>query len=311
MTESLRKFPSISYPAEVDGLENGIIFAQEKLDGANFRFARGEHVDGVTNGGLVFGSRNIVWKDETDVPASFTDHPDTGVGALSFVRERINIDELRALENNHGPLTLYGEAMHPHTLDYNWGKTPRVVLFDIWKHDEESYFHPKQVQSAGQMLNLPTVPHLGTFDTVQDIEIPESEYRDGRAEGVVLNTPTTGIKAKLVTDEFQEKHDRPNPDISLKTDTDLIVERIITDARIEKCAYKLVDSGKWDKLQMEMMEDLPERVIRDAMDEEAGSVVMENNLKIDTAELRSTASSRCARVLRAILQSSTRVDNND
>jgi hypothetical protein len=57
---------------------------------------------------------------------------------------------------------------------------------------------------------------------------------------------------------------------------------------------------------MPMMEDLPEAVIRDALSEEAGNVVMNNNYKLDTAEFRSEASSKCARVLRSVLQGQER-----
>ena len=179
-----------------------------------------------------------------------------------------------------------------------------MLVYDVWKLDDQEYVSPSVLKTSLRSLGLPWAPYHDTVPAQRygDIEVPQSHFRDGKAEGVVLKNPTNGIRAKIVTEEFTEKHDGPTPGTRAVTDTDLVVDRIITDARIEKHAHKLVDRGEWDELQMEMMEQLPEAVIRDAFDEEGANLVMEENLEIDTAELRSTASSKCARVLRALLQ---------
>jgi hypothetical protein len=155
-------------------------------------------------------------------------------------------------------------------------------------------------------INLPCVPFVGKYDDLDDITVPQSEYRDGKAEGVVITNTQVGVRAKLVTEEFKEKHRAPTSSKAERSDTEIVADSIITEARIEKTAHKLVDEGEWDNLQMAMMEDLPEAVIRDALTEEAGTIVMEHNYELDTAEFRSAASSKCATVLRALCQSGVR-----
>jgi len=303
----MQRYPSLNYPAEVDGLGAGdTVYVQEKLDGANFRFMLRDHLDEEyePDRKLVFGSRNVVWKHEVDVANAFSDHTETGEGALEYIRDTINVGMMRMFDSENDGIVVYGEAMHPHTLEYQWTEVPRVVIYDMWKMGEQTFVHPYALKAKCRSLGLAWSPYVDEVPTDHygEVSVPQSAYRDGKAEGVVLKNPSTGARAKIVTDEFKEKHDGPSPSLSNVTDTDVVVDTYVTSARIEKQAHKLVDEGQWDELQMEMMADLPEAVVRDAMDEEAGSIVMENNYEIDTRELRSKASTKCARVLRGLLQ---------
>jgi len=305
----MRKYPSLNYPAEADGLGVGeTVFVQEKLDGANFRFMLRKHLDESyeEDRDLVFGSRNVVWKNEDDVAGAFTDHPETGVGALEYVRENVEIPALNAVDRiDDDGIVVYGEAMHPHTLEYDWNQVPRVVVYDIWKRGDQSYVAPDTLKATCRSIGLPWAPYHDEVPATEygSVSVPQSAFRDGKAEGVVLKNPESNVRAKLVTEAFKEKHGGPSPSSTNHvTDTDVFVDRYITDARIEKCAHKLVDQGAWNGLKMEMMRDLPEAVIRDALDEEAGTIVMEHNWTLDTSEIRSKASTRCARTLKGCLQ---------
>lgn len=303
----MKRFPSLNYPAEVDELALGdVIYAQEKLDGANFRFTLSKHVDGVERDGLVFGSRNVVWKNEKDVAKAFDDHPETGVSALDFVRTQIDLQALRSLDREGGGLVFFGEAMHPHTLDYRWDQTPRVIIYDVYSMGNEEFQCPSVVKTTCRSVGLSWSPYVDSAppENCGLLDVPQSSFRDGKAEGIVIKNPETGARAKIVTEDFKEKHGGPSPASGKNniTDTDIVVDRFITKPRIQKHAHGLVDAGEWDRLQMEMMVDLPERVIRDAMNEEAANFVMQKNYTVDTGELRSTASTKCARVLRGMLQ---------
>lgn len=130
----MRKFPKLKYPSdpETDGILAGEVVVTEKLDGANFRFSWDE------DGTLHVGTRNhtFPWDDE-NVPKAFGH-------AIEYVKERES--DLWG----HEDLTLFGEAMHLHSLtyqdvDYNqpakgsphFGEGyPSVVLFDAWKDGE-------------------------------------------------------------------------------------------------------------------------------------------------------------------------------
>ena len=82
----------------------------------------------------------------------------------------------------------------------------------------------------------------------------------------------------------------------------------VTEARIMKEAHKLVDEGEYDSLRMEMMEDLPRRVLQDIMEEEGWNLLRdEHNFKCEFDEhfkssVRSKASRMCARTLKEELQ---------
>ncbi|EGQ44271.1 MAG: hypothetical protein J07AB43_00370 [Candidatus Nanosalina sp. J07AB43] len=52
---------------------------------------------------------------------------------------------------------------------------------------------------------------------------------------------------------------------------------------------------------MEMMRELPEAVIRDMSNEEAGNIFMHENFEVNLHDFRSITSSRCAEVLRRMI----------
>lgn len=311
------KYPSIKYRNEVDALfEDGTVLVQEKLDGANFRFMHRQHLTDTyePDKQLVFGSRNILWKNEKDVSGAFTTHPETNTGALQYVRDAINMDAYKEIDEQYSDgIVVYCEAMHPHTLQYNWSETPRVVAYDVYDRGSKQFLTPTDARNVCNVIGIPYTPILDNIpandisDYTVDELVPDSMYRDGQAEGVVLKNAASGARAKVVTSDFKEKHGSHNTnngdgdgDVS---DTHRIVDTVVTTARVEKTAYKLIDEGDWSELCMEMMQELPEAVIRDAVTEEAGTIVMTRDVTIDTSEFRSVASKKCARVLQNMLQS--------
>jgi hypothetical protein len=66
----MRKYPKTRYPEDVSGLfADGIVYIQEKVDGANGRFTLENNIEdtySTKERDLVFGSRNQVYKNQKD-----------------------------------------------------------------------------------------------------------------------------------------------------------------------------------------------------------------------------------------------------
>lgn len=304
----MKKYGKLRYPGEpeTEGLfAEGTVYAQEKLDGANFRFMWEDHLDEeyhTEDRDLVFGSRNVVFKNPKDENKQFKH-------AIEYVRENLILYELLEAEEIHNqPLVFFGEAMHPHTLEYDWDNTPAVVGFDIWKVNGESWVHPHEANKWFERMGIPAAPIVEKIDCDEideygEFEAPQSAFGDVKAEGLALKNPTTGVRGKWVREDFKEKNKETfgKPKRYQESGAEKLSYQYVTNQRIRKCAHKLVDEGEWGGLQMEMMEDLPERVIRDMADEEGGNIFMEENWEVDIADFRSTTSSRCAKVLRKMI----------
>jgi len=297
MTE-LKKYPKIKRigHAENNGiLEDGWLVVKEKLDGANFRFTYCRNKDRI-----VFGSRNIEYWNEKDVDKAF-DH------AIEFVRETVDIEELAYRDKVEGPLTFFGEAMHAHTIDYNWDTIPSFLGFDIYDHETEQFLNSEIVTAIFERLDLPTVPTVydGWANELDGLDAPESEYYDGPAEGVVVVNEETGQRAKVRSEKFKEMHSNLSVADSLDydpSDAALLAQTFTTEARVLKLIHKYEDRGR--TIEMAIMEDLWREIFDDIIDEEYETIFLGNHT-IDTKEFRSEVASITADVLQSYIQRPT------
>ena len=305
----MRKYPSIRYPneEESDGVfATGDIIIQEKADGSNFRACHERNLDEeyhTDSRDIVFGSRNVQFKNVKDESKQFK-------RPMEYVREIVDPDDIISLEEEFGGgLTFFGEALIPHTLEYDWDNAPGFVGFDVWHEDDGYWLSHTEMERAFEELGLPTVPVIDIVSAEAwddyDVNVPESEYGSVKAEGLTFKNYETQVFSKFVRDGFKEKNKKVfggGGNSEGASGAEKLSYTYITNARIEKNAHKLIDEGPWDSLKMEMMEDLPEAVIRDMAEEEAGNVFMEERWDVDIGEFRSTTSSRCAAVLRQMIQ---------
>lgn len=303
----MRKYPSIRYPGEKEAegtFAAGEVVVQEKIDGANFRFTLEENLDEqyhTEDREIAFGSRNVQFKNKKDENKQFK-------RPIEYIRETVDPDSIRALEEDNTRLTFFGEAMTPHTLEYNWEESPPFVGFDVWDEvsgrwlsydDWDMCFKAYLGLDSAQVLDVVPVDEWDEYE----VTVPESEYGEVKAEGLTFKNYDTQTFAKFVREDFKEKHKKTfgRPTSHEASGAEKLSYNYVTNARIKKNAHKLVDEGDWDSLQMEMMEDLPTRVIRDMADEEAGNIFMEESFEVDIGEFRSTTSGRCASVLRNMI----------
>lgn len=278
----------------------------EKLDGNNFRAT-------LTDGDeLQVGSRNcILGSDLAEIGGQFdavTDH----------LSDRVDIDAWRDLEADwRGSLTIFGENAVEHTIsEYDWSQVPQFSLFDVWIDpwaDDEtgSWLEWQQLCTVADTLDVHTVP-VRERTTVDDFDaetfsVPESLYRpdDGPAEGVVIRNDETGARAKVISDEFAERHGSASSQ-SFDTrddDTRELVHESVTDRRVDKAIDRLIDdpTTPWDSPAMEMMEELHYEVWFDVWSEDFEEIAF-SDWTIDCGDGHSLAAQKTANRLKSRLQ---------
>lgn len=300
--------------------EDELIF-KEKMDGANFRFTVKE-VDGEPK--FFFGSKNVEYKVneepdyEENIDKRFKD-------AIDWIRENIDPEKVAedVVERNTDKgfcYTIFCENMVKHSLEYNWDETPQVIGYDIYSHKAEKYLNWSLTKQMLESWGIPTVSvvdrkTVGQFNP-ENYEIPESNYRDGKIEGVVIinqdqeedNRSGFNTRAKMVTEEFKEKHKKSTGARQSKEAIkghEKIVSKYCTDGRIRKHIEKMRDEGR--DLGKELMggqdgsAGLPIRVSVDIMEEEADEIVRRND-EMNWKDYRSLIADRCLRVIEKEMQ---------
>ena len=238
--------------------------------------------------------------------------------AIDHVRETVDVDEL---PDERHRMTFFGENMVKHSLDYDWDDVPRFIGFDIYCHDCEEYVEWEKAKTIFEvnlgLATAPVVDEISVDDFDQDYEVPESEWRDGKAEGVVIinedldenHRSGFSTRAKLVTDEFVEKHKESMDGGGRESvhDYEKIASKYATEARIRKQIHKMQDEGR--KLGMELMQNsgnstgLPMRVVEDIFIEECPEIVRSNHT-INMKKLRSEIAKKCVSILRRVMRNS-------
>lgn len=310
----MRKFPKLKYPSHesTNGVLADEVVVSEKLDGANFRFSWDD--------GLVVGTRNHTYEaDDPNLPKAF-EH------AVEHVENRLaEADNTWLAGFQSGDWTLFGEAMHYHSLKYQdvdyvnpqsgapyFGDAPNVVLFDVW--DENDGWLPwDEVESVIERspFALTEILARGDGETLKDegaLSIPDESMFGGNPEGIVVRRTDGTIRAKKVSEDFKEQNAQAFNDPSkAQGDAAEFVAAYVTDARIEKRANALVDEGRYDAIEMPMMRDLPREVLVDAVHEIAWDELLNGSFEAEwdddfKSEVRSRTSKKCARVLKQMCQ---------
>lgn len=247
----MKEFPSIPRVADAPDelLEGGHLWLLEKVDGAHLRFQLQE------SGLIRFGDRNHVYDDPDAVPEPYQH-------AVRHVRENLDREALRGAVDDVGTVVFFGEAMHQHTIDYDWARTPSFLGFDIWSDKSERFYPPDAVEQIFRQLGLRPVNVFERERNTRDFDpdsyaVPQSNWYDGPAEGVVIRDKQ-GRRAKLLHPEFQEVDEPPPVDASA---TELAAEWA-TRRRLEELATRLDDQG-----QPVTFETLSERALEDIVRE--------------------------------------------
>lgn len=292
----MKKYPKLKPPGydASEGLmrdRNDVIYIVEKIDGANFRFELNE------DNRLLFGSRNVVFSKNGD-PLPIEETNKQFRHSQEYVRENVDKDRIEEVISERGRLTFFGESMHKHSVDYRWeGKTPdsdpNFIGFDIYNNDKKKFLDFEEILEIFDYIGLETVPIIDKT-TVEDldigkIEIPKSKYREvnedaesefdrkGLAEGIVIINNSTKVRAKIVHENISEYSSPSKVSNYDNKNINKFVNRLVTDKRIEKNIEKLLNEKHYKEVSMKMMEELPGRVVEDALSEEGWKFLCDEN----------------------------------
>ncbi len=262
-----------------------LIYIEEKIDGANFRFMP------TSDGRIVFGSRNMSVGDSNhEIGGNWNK-------CSNFIIDTLIHSDI----GNYAGLIFYGECSLPHSVSYDFENMPPFIGFDIMKNGIFLDFEEKH--KIFDDIGLPVVKSLRpvTVDQLSEIElnegsIPISEYGNVKAEGIVLKNYRTQTFVKFVSSKFKEVNKKSfgNSKKFAADDNERLIATYCTNPRIDKHVFKLVDEG--NELEMKLMQFLPSLVWGDIV-EEHGEEILNKNWKLDLMACRKEVSKRCGAVL--------------
>ncbi|WP_312621116.1 RNA ligase family protein [Haloarcula sp. 1CSR25-25] len=151
----MKQFPSIPRiddpPEEL--FYEGHLWILETVDGRNMRFQ-------LQNSELVqFGDRSGVYDDPNTMPDPYRH-------AVRYVRENLNRGSLRCAVDDVEAYVFFGEAMHHHTINYDWEQTPSFLGFDVWSTAHKRSTHRTSSKessvSSGSSPSTPSNASDGT-----------------------------------------------------------------------------------------------------------------------------------------------------
>jgi len=269
------------------------IVIEEKCDGANTRW-----MIAPDDGRIIWGSRGTELGYDTEVIDG------NWKRCTEFIKSKVLENGVRKIRPG---LIYFGECMVKHSVDYDWAKIPPVLCFDIMDMETGKFLDYKEKCDEFNRLGLPIVP-LYKITTAKEIKalkvddsfVPPKAYGVGRAEGVVFKCYSKQLFGKYVTNDFKEVNKAVfgGGKKYAKDETEWVVCKYCTNPRIDKCVFKLVDSGK--KLEMALMQELPKMVYDDIF-EEAGKEIFESKKTIDFQSFKKQVGTRCIAVLKQLM----------
>ena len=261
-------------------LESGHLWLTEKIDGGTLRIQLRE------SGLLQFGDRDRVYDDPGAIPVPYRP-------AVQHVRERLDRDALRAAVDDVESVVLFGVATYRRTIEYDWDRIPPFLGFDVWSADTGTFRPPDAAEQIFERLGLAPVNaverELNTRDFDPDsYTVPDSDWYDGPAEGVVIRNKKGG-RAKLLHPDFGATDDPPPVEAS----PEKLAETYATDRRFEAIATKLRSLG-----QPVSFETLHERAFEAIVREEYGRL-FDGDSSVDLTAFRSAVAERTGEFLSA------------
>lgn len=288
-----------------DAMDNEIV-VEEKMDGANFRF-------GVIDDRFRAGSRRVdftpfMYPNDTAMPDG---SPVIDTQKLGQFAKAVLLAYAAYSGKAKDGYIYFVEYMIPHTLEYDWERIPMFIGFDIYDTKAERFLDYDAKVEEFKRIEITPAPlvwrgKLRDF-TVEEYEnlIPQSAYRDGKAEGLVIKDYTRQWFVKIVAPEFREANlkvfgagARKKAKKYSQSGAEWFVNAFITRRRIEKIIDRLIEEGKG--ADMSLMKWLSKEVLLDAWAEHYADAIFEN-VTIDMKELRSKTAKRCVEVLRRYL----------
>lgn len=250
--ESIKRLGSRSASVLLEAGDKIVI--QEKLDGANASFSKGDVLPrAFSRRKELFNTQVIKNEDGTNRIVM----GDTLRGFLGFVHENIDNSKLNPF------YIYYGEWLVQHSIKYPEKTMYKFYMFDIFDSESNTFLNVAEVQEWASKLGTYFVPtffigdyknpeHLTSFvgKTVMGGMIGDKE----KGEGIVIKfskayKDSHGVEKmqryvlKVVSEEFSEYKGTPvmkSPTASMLMQ---FAQSAMTEARVEKALHKMVDFG--------------------------------------------------------------------
>jgi hypothetical protein len=285
---------------ETDGILDGIVTVQEKVDGANIS----------------------IWLDDGEVKCGSRSR-ELSEGFNGFVDAVKNNSKLLDWFNEHPTQRLYGEWLVKHTITYPETAYKKIYLYDVLDEETNVYLPQDIVEGVAAILDLeyPKLFVNNKKTTEEEIKqfVGKSLIQDNpRGEGVVIKH--FGFKdkwghhayAKMVHEQFKEanaivfggnnKHSESYWEM-------YIVNKYCTLGRVQKIMNKLqAESEK--RLDMEHTSELAGRCLYDMITEEAWEIFGKVNV-VDNKKLKSLAMRKYVQIYHDILNNSVSVADKE
>jgi hypothetical protein len=288
------------------------IVIEEKIDGANFRFM-------IKDNKIVFGSRTQELNENKE--HKFQKNFNRCIG---WIQDKLKDKDL----SKYCGMVFYGECCVAHSMQYNWDNIPPFLGFDINNSNNKNY--PKRYipyplnKEIFNGLGLDFVPVIklckarevtnidDSFVPISSFAMPSGTDDTRKAEGIVFKKYSfkedskeqidNQIFAKYVRDKFKEINAEVfgSKRVKYNSETDVgeLIFKYCTNARIDKCIFKLIDDG--NKLDMTLMHKLPKMVLDDIFNEHMNEIFY-SNYNVNFKELRQKVPKRCAVVLNQVI----------
>ena len=265
-------------PKNTGAFEPGdIIQITTKIDGANASIAWGD-----TTGKLeIFSRTNLL------------DSPGALRGFYDYIKTNIE-PKLDLCKMSH--IVIFGEWCVSHTVQYNKDWHNKWRIYDIWDKVAECYWTQAVVKEFCKEYGLEYIEELyyGPFISWDHCRsfLSKSTAYGPEQEGIVIKNQSklgkednrAPVYLKIVNEKFKEsqhskKEKKPvDPEVeAAKAEAAKLAASIVTEARIKKLIFKLIDEGKLPiELQSKdmgaVMKLLPKMAFEDVLKEEPETV---------------------------------------
>ena len=214
-----------------EGHFEGSVWIRELVAGEALRFGVGE------GGYLRFAADERTFEGDPPLRLRRT---------VGHLRDRFDVDALLAQASDPTGLVFYGVATIREGIEYDWGRLPPFLGFDVRDGSRGAWLPNDAVARAFEGLGLASVnafeKELPARHFYPDrYETPRSAWYDGPAAGVV------------VRDSHGSRAVRRNPDaggesVDLPADPSELAFEVVTRELVERLAAELGDGGTFDAL---------------------------------------------------------------
>lgn len=271
---SIQEFPSLPpTKAAPEVFESGHLWIEELVDGDPLRFR-------VSDSGLIeFGDDERVFAhDEVPLPRRH---------AVRTIRERFARDAFRRAVDDVESVTFFGVATRLHRIDYDPDATPPFLGTDVYDADRDRFLPPDAVQRIFERVGLSPINVLAREVRAADLdpetyEIPDSDWYDGPAAGVVFRNKAGGRAVRRRTEADPEQDSDP-------VTIDALLDAHVTDAWLDRIVDACEDG------ESVTVETLVERAI-ERLARETGALTGDDAVSV--ADIRSRLSGRVDEYLR-------------